>query len=260
MAPWKFLTLGASSLLSIVFAGAMPPPDDEPPPPHSKKKEAGGPAGELTKTYTLLRRLQADSRTTGRPEERLSDWMNRAAKLYRKAVEAAGDGEDRKAREYSIAAHDIARAIDHARNASTTAPDDELPPPPGARDDDDRARDDLKHAHDRIMDLRDDDDAPDSAFYFKAAKDLYNAARRDAEAGRIERAGELARAAEALTHVPEHLERATTDRPEPKEKKEKKDRPGPKEKKERKEKKDRPDFKEKRGRPEPGDRIPPPID
>jgi hypothetical protein len=76
----------------------------------------------------------------------------------------------------------------------------------------------------------------------------------------MERAGELARAAEALTHVPEHLERATGEKPEPKEKKEKKekkDRPEPKEKKE---KKDRPEPKEKKDRPEPGDKIPPPID
>ena len=39
----------------------------------------------------------------------------------------------------------------------------------------------------------------------KAARDLYSAARRDMEAGRVERAGEMARAAEAMTHVPEHL-------------------------------------------------------
>ncbi len=47
--------------------------------------------------------------------------------------------------------------------------------------------------------------AADSDFYVKAARDLYSAARRDLEAGRDERAGELARAAEAMTHVPEHL-------------------------------------------------------
>ena len=49
--------------------------------------------------------------------------------------------------------------------------------------------------------------AAGSKFYVKAARDLYNAARRDLEAGRDERGGELARAAEAMTHVPEHLAR-----------------------------------------------------
>jgi hypothetical protein len=247
----KLIALGTTSLLSVVLAGAFSPADDPPSPPHAKKKkDADEPNGELTKAYTLLRRVRADGRTGGRPEERLKDWTDRASKLYRKAVEAASHGEDRKAREYGTAAHDIARAIEHTRNASTTEPDDELPPPPEVRDDDERNRRDLTHAHDRIIDLR-DDDAPDSAFYLKAAKDLYNAARRDAEGGRMERAGELARAAEALTHVPEHLERATSDRPEPREKKEKKDRPEPREKKEKKAKKDR---------DEPVDRIPPPID
>ena len=48
----------------------------------------------------------------------------------------------------------------------------------------------------------------DAKFYLDAARDLYNAARRDVEAGREERAGELARAAEAMTHVPEHLSNA----------------------------------------------------
>ena len=52
------------------------------------------------------------------------------------------------------------------------------------------------------------DAAPGSEFYIKAARDLYSAARRDLEAGRDERAGELARAAEAMTHVPEHLAQA----------------------------------------------------
>jgi hypothetical protein len=37
------------------------------------------------------------------------------------------------------------------------------------------------------------------------ARDLYRAARRDLEAGREDRGGELARAAEAMTHVTEHL-------------------------------------------------------
>jgi hypothetical protein len=118
----------------------MNPGDEPPPPPDAKKKGPGGPGGELTKAYDLLRRVRTDGRTTGRPEERLKDWTDRATKLYRKAVDAAKNGDDRKSREYGAAAHDIARAIDHARNASTTEPDDELPPPPDARDDDERTR------------------------------------------------------------------------------------------------------------------------
>src|SRR4051812_27960397 len=97
----------------------------------------------------------------------------------------------------------------------------------------------------------------DLDFYRDASKDLYNAARRDASAGRRERAGELARAAEALTHVPEHLARAedADDRPEPKKEKAKekekakRDRPEPREKE-----------KARRERPEADADIPPPIE
>ena len=48
----------------------------------------------------------------------------------------------------------------------------------------------------------------------KASRDLYTAARRDLEAGREERGGELARAAEAMTHVIEHLGHVAEGPPE----------------------------------------------
>ncbi len=272
MTLFKILALGSSSLLGVVLAAAMPP---EPPgpqePPKAKKKEDRGPGGEMKKAYDLLRRLRSDGRNVGRPEERLKDWTERATRIYRDAVRAFEKGDERKAREYGVAAHDLARAVDHARNAAMFELDDDLPPPPdvrGPEDEDERTRRDLRHAYDRIADLRDEAEGADVRFYLDASKDLYNAARRDAVAGRKERAGELARAAEALTHVPEHLARATDpdDRPEPKEKKAKKDRPEPKEKKDRpdlkekKEKKDRPEPKEKKDRPDREEDIPPPIE
>ena len=250
----KLLGLGTTSILGLVLGAVLPGVDDPPPRPETKKKDAGGPGDELTKAYQLLRRVRTDGRAAGRPEERLKDWTDRATKLYREAIDAARQGEERKAREYGIAAHDLARAVDHARNASNPEADDELPKPPAAAAEDDRARRDLKHAHDRIVDLR-AAAAPDSDFYFQAARDLYNAARRDAEAGRIERSGELARAAEALTHVPEHLARADREAPEPDEKPARKAHPEPPKKKH-----DHPDPKAKKDHPEPGPDIPPPID
>lgn len=61
----------------------------------------------------------------------------------------------------------------------------------------------LQRARDHIVKAREDfKDNPDAKLYLDAARDLYNSARRDAEVGRMERALELARAAEALTHVP----------------------------------------------------------
>lgn len=71
------------------------------------------------------------------------------------------------------------------------------------------ARQALTRAYERITEARaslegveDEEAIKEAKFYLDAARDLYNAARRDAEAGRNERAAELARAAEALTHVP----------------------------------------------------------
>jgi hypothetical protein len=268
MALFKILTVGASGLVGLALTALFPPPppgDGPPPPPKTKKKGDRGPGGELKKAYDLLRRIKTDDRSTGRPEERFRDWTDRAAKLYRDAVRAAKNGDERQAHEYGVAAHDLARAVDHARNAALfDARDDDLPPPPGPggpEGEDDRTRRDLRRAYDRITDLRDDGNGPDAKFYLGAARDLYNAARRDAEAGRHERAGELAKAAEALTHVPEHLARATDDRPAPPDRKDAYgDEPKPKRKGERPEPKpdrkgERPDPKGERDR---GD-LPPPL-
>ncbi len=273
---FKILSLAATSLLGVAFTAALPPQGpDGPPPPHKKAKKEDRPPDELKKAYDLLRRIRADNRTTGRPEDRLRDWTDRATKYYRDALKSAERGDERAGREYGLAAHDLARAVDHVRNAGSFNLDDDLPPPPapgGPDGEGERTRRDLRHAHDRILDLRDDAEGADSKFYLDASKDLYNAARRDAVAKRIERAGELARAAEALTHVPEHLAFAADpkERPEPRAKKAKRDRPEAKEKPEPKEKKESREKKEKREKGEPkekkdreeaeGDELPPPID
>jgi hypothetical protein len=216
----KLFALGVSAVLGISLAGFFPPPppDDGPPPPLKKKGERA-PGGDLKKAYDLLRRLRSDGRATGRPEERLLDWTERATRLYRHGVKAHEVGDLRLAHEYGAAAHDLARAVDHARNAERyERPDPDLPPPPswpGPEDDDARVRRDLRHAYNRIRDARDDSPGADRKFYLDAARDLYNAAQRDAEAGRQERAGELARAAEAMSHVVEHLGHAADrDRPD----------------------------------------------
>jgi hypothetical protein len=68
-----------------------------------------------------------------------------------------------------------------------------------------KARGDLQRAFERIRDARAQNPGPEARLYLDAARDLYNAARHDAETGRDDRASELARAAEALTLVPKHL-------------------------------------------------------
>jgi hypothetical protein len=226
----KLAALVTSSLVGLGLAAFFPPPSppDDGPPPHkakekvkkakrkeeAKKKERPGPEGDLRRAYDLLRRLRADDPSAGRPEERLKDWTDRAAGLYRDGLKAFAGGDARLAHEYALAAHDLARAVDHARNASRfDRPDRDLPSPPDPGDRGERLRHDLERVYDRIGELgrgdkrKDQAAPPEASYYLKAARDLYNAARRDAEAGRNDRAGELARAAEAMTHVPDHLGR-----------------------------------------------------
>jgi hypothetical protein len=215
-----------------VLAPAQPPGPGGPPPPkakvkakakakgkgEAKKKGEDGPKGDLTKAYDLLRRLRADATSAGRPEERIRDWTERATQYYRDGLKALNAGDDFLAHEYGVIAHDLARASDHARNAALLdRRDPDLPPPPdwdGPGDAGERVRRDLYRAYERITGYSDRDLAPGAGFYLKAARDLYSAARRDVEAGRDERGGELARAAEAMTHVAEHLGHAADGPPD----------------------------------------------
>jgi hypothetical protein len=217
----KLIATGLTTVLGIGLTGLFqeppPPPGGGPPPPKAKAKaKKGAPGEELRKTYDLLRRVRSDA-GTGRTEERINDWTDRATSLYRRAIRTREQGDLRSARELGTAAHDLARAIDHARNAARfDRPDPDVPPPPdgtGPEDIDERTRRDLYRAYERIRSAGEYGPGVDAKFYLDAARDLYNAARRDVEAGREERAGELARAAEAMTHVPEHLSNAAPEGP-----------------------------------------------
>ena len=78
--------------------------------------------------------------------------------------------------------------------------------------------------------LREEDEGsdagPEAKYYRDAASALYRSALRDFEAGRRERAGELARAAEAMRRVAEHLGHAADVRRAPAPKGEPKERGG----------------------------------
>jgi hypothetical protein len=219
------LAAAASSVLVSLGLAAFAPPQpagrDDPPPKakgkgEAKKKGEEGPRGDLRKAYDLLRRLRAADGSAGRPEERIRDWTERATKYYRDGLTALDDGDDFLAHEYGAIAHDLARAADHASNASLfDRRDPDLPPPSGGFGPDDsgeRVRRDLNRAYERITELGNGDPAPGAGFYLKASRDLYSAARRDVETGREERGGELARASDAMTHVVEHLGHAA-DKP-----------------------------------------------
>lgn len=219
----RIVATASSIVVSLVLAALLPAQPSSPklgPAPKAKskgspkKKGEREPAGELRKAYDLLRRLRADDAAAACLDERLRNWMDRAVVLYRDALRAQSRGDSLRAREYGTAAHDLARAVDHARNAVRyDRPDPDLPAPVGdfgVGEVRERALRDLCRAYDRLVWLNTWQVAPDSEVYVNAARDLYHAARRDVEAGRDDRAGELARAADAMTHVPEHLARFAT--------------------------------------------------
>lgn len=225
----KWLGAGVSGLLSLALLGVIPASSqerDEPPPKKkefsgkkkgdpgkkgeaAKKKGEEGPEGDLRRAYNLLRRLRAEGRGSGRTEARIREWTDRAVDYYRNGLRALRDGNDQLAHEYGAIAHDLARAVEHARNAALyDRPDDDLPPPPGGGREGrgGEARKELTKAYERLREEDPGSDAgPKAEPYRNAAGELYRAARRDFEAGRTERAAELARAAEAMSHVAEHL-------------------------------------------------------
>src|SRR3954447_6695024 len=113
----KLLSLGLTSLLGLALTTAFQPPPpgdgDRPPPPGKTKKDNPGPPQDgLRKAYDLLRRVRGDNRATGKPEERLRDWTERATAIYRDALRAHEAGDEPAADEYGRAAHDLAQAVD----------------------------------------------------------------------------------------------------------------------------------------------------
>lgn len=140
----KLAAVTTSILVSLGLAAFVPPGSQGPdgPPPKAKIKTKGkaeakkkgeeGPRGDLRKAYDLLRRLRATDGSGGRPEERIRDWTERATRFYRDGQKALEEGNDFLAHEYGAVAHDLARAADHAHNASLFDRNDpDLPAPSG---------------------------------------------------------------------------------------------------------------------------------
>lgn len=211
---WKLLIAAGSALMMISALVAAPQgqgprsaPRDEPK-AKGKKKAAEG-AEDLRKAYDLLRRLRSDEGPAGRPGDRLKDWTSRAAVFYRRGLEASRRGDAQLTHEFGAAAHDLARAAGHARNAERLdRPDPELPPPDAVIGAERVAREERElifRTYDRLRELSAREMSPEGKFYLGAARDLYNGARRDVIDGRIEPGAELARASDAMAHVAEHL-------------------------------------------------------
>lgn len=214
-------------------------------PPGPKERGPKGPGKKkdhLQKTYEALTEVSVWMKSDRpRPPRDLSRLFDRASDLYRDAVKASQDEDDRRVDELGLAAHDAARGLLHVLRADAPAAKGLPAPPPRNEDELD---DLLRRTRDRLEDADNSAPEPGRAF-LDAARRLYDQARR----ADGERALQLARAAEAWTHVGEHLNRAedrTVRRGEPERRR---DRPLP------------PDDRPRRPRPPRGperDAPPPP--
>ncbi|MHB1423524.1 MAG: hypothetical protein ACYC3I_10090 [Gemmataceae bacterium] len=160
---------------------------------------------DVRKTYDALTDVSAwTGEGRARTPRDLAPLIDRAKDLYRDAVRAAREDDLRRADELAAAAHDAARGLVHALRADAPAVRG-IPLPPLR---DDYELDDLlRRTRDRLEDFAEPAPRGVGREFFDAARRFYDQARR---AGRDDsaRALQLARAAEAWTHVGEHLTRA----------------------------------------------------
>jgi|SRR5579872_1758260 len=208
-----FLVTGLTQLISTMEAVAKPP----------KARAARGAGAKATKdlqhAYDRLRDVSlyliADK---AKPLPQTAELYDSATELYRSAHRALVDGDRERAGELAKAAHDAARGLKHSFQAPAVAG---LPTPPVDRGGSvDRwiagqetwqeAREQLERAFNRIQETEAGApaDSPSRQFV-EASRRVYTFGRRAYEDGDYPRAVELARAAEAWTHVREHILRST---------------------------------------------------
>ncbi|OWK35599.1 hypothetical protein [Fimbriiglobus ruber] len=234
----KILTSGclASAALAVTVLGTSPelvaqPGGKEDPKDKGKGKDKGkfgpkdGPGGkhkdDLKKTYDILTEVSAMTRPAGKkkgegPAEAESRrYLESAKRLYRDAVQAS-DAVGPGFRERAAAAQDAARGVKHWVTAALPLdPDLPLPPDgPFPGEAWEPARTELQRAKDRIGEAI-TPGGPGGREFMEAASRAYAAARSAYEAKDFPRAAELARAAEAWTHVSEHLARVSDEIPPP---------------------------------------------
>jgi hypothetical protein len=187
---------------------AFPPP--KPGGPHGKH----GP-DHLRHAYDTLSEVALLlAHAEGSSSDRDQTLFDEASQLYRSALKAREDGQIERAGELGVAANDGGRGLRHLLRATLKSNVD-LPPPPETderHDAEQKARKDIRRAYDRASDARGEgyDKGPGQKF-LEASRKVYNQARRAFEDEDYARAAELAKAAEAWTHVGEHLARADGD-------------------------------------------------
>lgn len=191
-----------------------------------KDKGPGKAAKDLRKAFDAITDLSQDP-VAGKEAARVFD---HAKRFYTEAVKAYPE-DPRRAAELAVAANDAARGLGHLRRAATrpvpglpeppaeserpfAGPKEKGPPPPnggpaGEQGPWSESLDALTVARERLSEVdREASITGPARDVLDAAKAAYAQARTSYEAGEYRKAAELARAAEAWSHVLEHLNRA----------------------------------------------------
>ncbi|HUY35674.1 MAG TPA: hypothetical protein VMV69_23220 [Pirellulales bacterium] len=176
-----------------------------------KPPKEGHPAHDLRKAYDKLSEVAALLGQERAPPQ-AAQLLVRAKELYRSAHEAFRGGDRVRANELAKAAHDAARGLHHLVRATLPVASD-LPAPPeesaGPDEPLDRAYRELQRARDRFVEFEPATPATGAGReFFEAARQVYEQARQAYATADYDKAAELARAAEAWTHVGEHVGRA----------------------------------------------------
>jgi|SRR5579875_1747130 hypothetical protein len=175
--------------------------------PKKEKGDKGPKRGknDLQKAYDALTDVAVWTEAgRARPPRDLAPLIDQAKDLYRDAVRAAREEELWRADELAKAAHDAARGLVHALRADAPAVRG-IPAPPFR---DNYELDDLlRRTRDRLEDVGAAAPRGTGRAFLDAARRFYDQARQAARED-TSRALQLARAAEAWTHVGEHLMQA----------------------------------------------------
>lgn len=212
----KFELLAWGTILTVAAfvglergANAWPPGPPAPPgagPRRADDRERA--ARHLTEAYRAFSEIDTmTSRDRESSSSALRPLLRKGHDLYRQAHRAFEAKQYFEAAELGLAANDAARGLRHVMRARK-ASDVDLPKPPVFEEP--RGKDELRRTEDRIEGVRRDADNEDP-FLWEAREVLKQARAADRDGQPVE-AAELARGAEAWTHVAEHVARAA--RPE----------------------------------------------
>ena len=132
----KLIAMGLTSVLGLGLAGLFQDRRHRrgggPPPPKAKGKKRGDPGTSCERpTTSSAGPLRHGQRTDGGTHQATGPTGRRTSTAG--PSERREQGDLRRAREIGTAAHDLARAVDHARNAASTRPTGPGPAPSSRR-------------------------------------------------------------------------------------------------------------------------------